>query len=348
MEALESMIFVDGSSDGFADFQIHEDPRSKLLIYTRKSKRAPKGAEFLPGLVKNSDSKTLWGFASEKFDKGIGRIAVIGDDTVIALVDRNFVYKVIAVNDLLRIQMVQTSEGLKPIGGRGVKEMIFLKHFTAEAFGLEAKLSGGETAFLTKQREAEGLRKTRQKAEQEELRKKRIAEIMTRPQVYGYQDNGGKTRYGIPVLEDEWRMLKDCDKGVILVDEIDDEGRPVGETAEAFFIKCGKGGHPEKQAHVVINLRAEKKPVRKEDVIGIELPVCEEIFFEVPVEKSVKSGLSVGCHTAIFTTKEGLASLRHLNSGTLIAIEASENKVQVEQMFGQNGSKTLGVFERLS
>ena len=346
MEALATLTLKSESSDERARYRIYHDADSGLSIHVRKANNAPKNGEFLPGLVKDGEGKTLWAFAQENFS-GLGRIVVVKGEPIIALVTRTTLCKVIPVRDIPKTKEVVVGNTVKIVGGQGVQQMVMLKHYVAEALGCQAKVSEQEKTLLAKIRHAEETRLAREKAKKEEERRKRVAEILDRPSISGYPESG-KCRFGTPVLEDEWQML-DVGTGVILVSEFSDSGDPVGNEAIAFFTGRDKGGRPEKKAEIKISLRRvkeEEKPKQKEQGERIEISSCEEILFEVEEDRKE---IGAGFYEAILTDSHGLSILKKagLNSGTLVAIPDSsgsqEDRVQVIKM-SDDGAKTLGIF----
>lgn len=350
IKALESIgsKLLSSEMNEFAEFRIYDVPDSGISIQIRRSLAKP-NLDFLPAIVKDSEGKILWGFAAENF-KGLGRLLVVDGELVIALTDWTHVRKVIPVNDLPKVKIVKVGEGTKIVGGRGIQAIINLKHAVAEAFRLKADITDGERDFLAKIRQAKDYREAEKSAEREEARRKRIAEIMARDQISGFPENG-KCRFGVPVLEDEWRMLPVTTGGVVLVSGFSENGEPLGDTATAFFIGRSKG-QPVQEAKVEIKLRGrgrfDHKPKQTQTTPTVALNSFEEILFEISEKKE---DLVPGFYEAILTDTLGFSSLKKsgLNSGALIALPSpngDEGMVQVEKMTG-GGSTTLGIFKRL-
>jgi hypothetical protein len=281
-------------------------------------KDSPKD-EFRPSMIYNQDNQTIWKFKDENF-KGIAKLVLYEElkEHVIVLENWGKIIKVIPVVDLLSRKPIAVLDGkIIFVGGRKRKELIDIKERIARQLGMTPIFSKEEQFFIHAQRSLE-IEKAREATElkkkeeqerhlaEEKAKLEKIRTIMAQPKIEAVSPEGQKL-YGIQVKEGEWQIL-DSGTRVILVEK-DELG--VIKLLEAFFVKKGKNGRPEKGLPKIALPRVEKQrePVAK--AIGL-------LYFEIEGQLE---------EVSLFT-QNGLDNLQKsgLNGGTMIAVGEQDGK----------------------
>lgn len=230
----------------------------------------------------------------------------------------------------------------KPIfEGRKIVETVTCKREIAEELGLipeysaaekkvlahlEAKLLAEERERQKAREEAKARRLAEEEAKRQEAARKRaeeIARIMGRPRVRGFSPTGMELS-GIPVVDDEWRKLKDgtfC----VTVESYNDETGVAGTTLEEHFMveKTGSGRTNKVKISRFLTTMCDALAVK---IVGSELVKVEGELREVHVY-----------------TPESLAPLlaSGLNGGAVVGVATSGSEVQLYR-FGGKSYKTFG------
>lgn len=286
----------------------------------------------MPANATDAQGKKLWDFKDEGFD-GFGKLIDFKDEYYIYLENRQkVIHKVIPVTDLPKIQKVKIGDKVMTIGGRDIYELYRTKISIAMLLDRQFYTTEEEARLLKKMAElrqaelAENRRLRQEELEaKDKARAQRIATILSREKITGYTETG-KARYGAPVLEDEWIILKD-NTAVVVVDSLE-EKNPI----EAFFVKKNIGGRTSKGSPVRVSA---KQPAANK----VEIPTIEaKALIQVIIGDQVRQILNF--------SKENFNHLRAtgLNSGTLVAVgEPINGKYTIVQMKG-NECLTVGEF----
>ena len=295
--------------------------------------------EFRPSAIYNQDNQTIWNFKDENF-KGIASIVPHEElkEHVIVLENWGKIIKVIPVIDLLSRKPAAGAEGkIVFLGGRKRKELIYIKESIARQLGMTPVFSKEEQVLINAQRSLE-IEKAREATElkKKEERERHLAEeraklekirtIMAQPKIEAVSLEGKKL-YGTQAEEGEWQMLESGTK-VILVEK---DGSGAIRILEAFFVKKGKNGRPEKGLPRVALPRVKKQ---REPVANIK----KIFFFEI--EGEVEEAYHCSSEDFINLQKSGL------NGNTLIAVgnPNEENKFRVVRMEKENKHCEVGSF----
>ncbi|MEK9154872.1 MAG: hypothetical protein AAB596_02290 [Patescibacteria group bacterium] len=212
-----------------------------------RSVKAPEGAIFLLAKVMAGEpegEKVLWQFKDEEFT-GFAYLEEAGGIPVICLVSyAKKLKRIIPLEDLSSLRRVKVAGEMQVITSRNIAEVIKLKALAAKKLKLEPEFTEAEKAIsrvlLDREKEKEEQKRKDRIKEKEE----RIQRILSRPQVFGYDQSGFK-KYGHPVMGDEWCSLPEG-TFVVLVESYNNETNECGELIEAFAVSK-KNGKPEKK-----------------------------------------------------------------------------------------------------
>jgi hypothetical protein len=303
----------------------------EILIEMIRSMMVKDRGEFFPARVFEASGKDLWRFKNENFH-GVGKLVSHGNELVIILVNKHQqIEKVIPVADLPKIQRVKVGEKTEMIGGRGLEDMLTLKFSIAKKFKLDFVTTEDEKSILQFIRQAEKADEEARRVAREEARRGRLIKILSRPAAEGYTING-KICYGTPVTADEWQMLPDKSRA-ILVESYDDEIRICGNVIEAFFVRKS-GNKTEKNLPKPIS--AEKPKPAEE-----KIPEASGIIY-ARVDGKIQRIMVFAKSDIELLVKKGL------NSGTLVAIDGKDEvgRYRVERL-EEGKSNTVGLFASL-
>lgn len=303
----------------------------EIFVEMIRSMSVKDWGEFLPARVFGKDGKDLWNFKQENF-RGFGKLVNYGNELVIILVNKGQqVEKIVLVADLPKIQRVKIGEKTEMIGGRGPEEMLTLKVCIAKKFKLDHVATNEEKEILQLIRQAEKADEEARRVAKEEAKRIKLQKILGRPDANGYAADG-KFCYGTPVTLDEWQMLPDRSR-VILVESYDDETKVCGNITEAFFVKK-MGNKTEK--NLPKSISAEKpKPVEE------KIPEASSIIY-AKVDGKIQRIMVFSQKDITLLVKNGL------NSGTLVAVDGKDElgRYRIERL--ENGkSSTVGLFASL-
>jgi|GEM_PF-1876350 len=290
-------------------------------------RRKGMSADFLPAKV-YLDGKEIWNFPSEKYS-GIARLLFIHNEYVLVFINKNRqVENVVPLADLPKIRKIYVNGRKMLIGGRGVYELFKFKAAAAKQLKLEYLKTNEEQTFIQLNNKLESEKKEAARIARADERKRWLDLVFSRPEVNGYSEEGGKY-YGTPIVEGEWQKLPDGSR-VVLVETYNDEDNTHGDLIEAFFVKKGHNGRPEKKGAKIV---FAKRPEKEEPVIeakGVE-------FFKID---------SAVVEACIFC-KEDIASLNNagLNSGTYVALEGADDQGRYQILrLSEGKSEPVGIF----
>lgn len=236
---------------------------------------APQDAEYLPAKIEKNGVE-WWSFKKDHPGyRGLATLAACGEELVIMLSTRFELHGVLPIRDLPNMQKI----GGEFIGGRKLKELVFLKRAVAEEFNLrpvwttreenmlraleqvaaEANAEANKAAEAQRAaaRAEEEMRRERARIEREERR----ARILGRKKIVGYTSTGDR-RIGTPVVGDEWMVLRDgafC----VLVTSFDEETGAIGDLIESFAVLKKGGGNPSKRSVATVTSENPKPVLAK-------------------------------------------------------------------------------------
>ena len=273
---------------------------------------------FSTGEVKTA-GRTVWKFRDAGFT-GPALLVRCGERLVIALVGR----------DSRKVEQVVP---LAKLVGKvfDLTAIIRLKQLAAEQLGREcilteleqkvAPLVARQTAKADALRRAQLAGSTQKVSEGQDdgralERQRRIDAIMARPRVVGY--SGGQKRFGVPVVGDEWQVLKN-DTFVILVESIGKDGT-IGALIESFVVtRKGRGSEASKAAVVPVSAEPPRTAAKQAQLVK---PVGE---VAVEHEQGIYSVLLFGSMDDIRA-----AQAAGLNSGPFAAVNRKDDKGRYE------------------
>lgn len=226
---------------------------------------APMDAEFLPARVEKNGVE-WWAFKKDHpHYRGLATLVEYDDELVIVLSTRFELDLVVPIRDLPQLKKI----GSEFVGGRKLKELVLLKQSVAEEFNVRPNWSKREAEMLcalervsaeqnaeavkaaeanrVDERRAEEDRRARERAERE-ARRERIA---SRKKIVAFTMTGDR-RIGIPVVADEWMVLRDgtfC----ILVSSYDEKTGKVDNSIESFSVVKKGGGNPSRKSIAVVS-----------------------------------------------------------------------------------------------
>jgi len=245
------------------------------------------------------DDGLIWQFAGAKF-KGIGFLAMAGNEVVVALVEKKTNGKVL---DVVSLSAIIEHKQLD------VSSKIRMKRLAAKFLGLDFSLSDIEKKVSKIKFDQEKEKETKVRAERRHARDAKRRRIMSRKEVKGFTADGAP-RHGIPVVGDEWQSLPGG-KLVILVEEYDEEDNKAGELIEAFYVDRDSNP-PKKGKPASVSREAKKTSVSGSGAVmpahlKTALIDTENGMFEVMVFKTkndIKAARAAGLNSGTYVTSE--------------------------------------------
>ncbi|NCU41898.1 MAG: hypothetical protein EOM19_04225 [Candidatus Moranbacteria bacterium] len=249
-----------------------------------RSPRTPHDAPFGGWLVSGiyvPDGTTLWNFKDEKVPgkgvsfHGLAYLSFVGDEYVLlfTISGGKKLFYVRPVADFFTITSVIISGEMYCVGGRSSRELLRLKMDASKKFSMEPFLTSKEQEWLKEERKeiemqisscnpkgftAEELKKmsfqsVTLREEKVRRRKERQETILHRPKIHA-RTSENSSRFGIPVVGDEWMALRDRDYG-IGVESYDDETNKPGPVISAFSVSKD-GSRVSKMGEVLVFSRS--------------------------------------------------------------------------------------------
>ena len=274
-----------------------------------KSVKAPEGASFLVTKVRVGN-KLLWSFKNEQF-RGFARFEEIMGIPIICLFSSDWkeIKRIIPLEDLHNSQRIMIAGEMQTVTSRDILEILEMKQGLADKLKVKVKFSENEKTALVFMRRKEEEKEELARQEKKKVHEEKIARIINRPQVSGYDENGFK-KYGYPVVGDEWQLLP-SGIFVVVVESYNNETGECGELIEAFEVARGKGGKPEKKN----TSKVFRKPVKAESA------VLEGRFALFEINGTLKEVVVYQDMADVHT-----ANKAGLNSGMLVTTEVKDEK----------------------
>lgn len=281
-----------------------------MEVIVTKSKKAPKGASFLPTVVKVG-GKQVWGFRDENFE-GMLRLAMAGNTPVIAFTEKRgrdvFVVRVLPLEDTSSLIRMRVGDEMRTVGkNRSVQEVMALKRAAAEWLGIRVELNEVEEKAYQLLNEHRRLVREGEMADREARRREMMNKIISRPKIYAFRDDGRRVS-GFPVIGEEWQCLKGGEF-VIRVELYNDEDHSHGVPVEAFYVNKSLGGRVDKGGLVspifaekpIISTRSEMPSIKH--VILVDLDGLREVFVYHSMDE-IRKTRELGLNGGTFVTAE--------------------------------------------
>lgn len=305
-----------------------EEDGVKYDIELFRSLNAPEG-NFLASNVK-VDDKEIWHFKKTGY-KGICAVTEVGDKVVFYFLsyDRKLEW-VITINCLKSLQVIEGEF----VTSLDVNEAISLKRLVASKLGSVVKFSPAENKVLGYLLSEQKKKEDSMRLERLRLKEEKRDRIMSREIISAYTETGAG-RFGRPVVGEEWHCLS-SGTFVVLVESFDEGTGKCGPAIEAFAIKKGKGGRPEKENAVMVT--DERPPVRRIPDVKASAVFVFDIngaFRSVPVYKTMDEIRQ--------------ARANGLNGGSLVTSEDRKDEKGRYTIFAVSDPeiKTMGQFSPL-
>ncbi len=270
-----------------------------------KSKKIKEG-DFLPAKIYHNENM-IWNFKDEDFS-GLGELVYYKKAYYIALVNRQReIVRVIPLEDLPVVR-AKVGDDICYLGRTTPKKLHQIKIALGKELRLQYVTSAMEKKIYRKENELKEKKKEEQKRLKEKIRKQRLQELLNRPEILAFSEDGQK-RHGIPATEDEWPTLPHRHP-VILVESYDQKTKTPGPMIEAFFVEKAKSGKYSKKK---VKPVTEEKPASQFELAGIL-----QVFFQGEIKQ-----------IPLLNKEEDIRELtaKGLNSGTIVAVsQANQDK----------------------
>lgn len=193
----------------------------------------------------------LWEFPA--VFEGIGVLSQADSEPVVALIEHGS-------RNVSSIVTISSFCASRPMS---MQRKIELKRLAAKYLDCGYTLSDTERTVaqldFKKQQEQLVAEESTKKTDQEQRRKERLERLEGRPSIKAFTRNGNGSRFGTPVVGEEWHSLPHG-INVILVESYDDKTGEHGPVIEAFRVAKNGGRPPEKDYPTMVT-QERPKPV---------------------------------------------------------------------------------------
>lgn len=226
------------------------------------------------------------------------------------------------------------------IGGTSVEMLLEIKEAIADASGLTPAYTKAEQDLIKSRNEvataasreramqlqaARASDSAQKRAAASAEKQKKIAAILARTTISGTISDG-RTRYGIPVIGDEWQCLPHGKYCISVVDR---------QPYEAFMVSREGSNHARQVQRVFVSPQNVIATAKQTDTTVVA--ICEKTF-------SVKG---VRTTVMVFASMDDVKHLRAagLNSGTHVAVSSDGGKSGTVYAVYKDNIKTVGEFK---
>lgn len=296
-----------------------------FVVHMLKSQNPGNRGDYLVSVVYDKEGAVVWRF--QKRYKGFSAFLAEADkDVVVALVTKG---KVDIVREVFSLTSLLGNSD--PIG---LVDLAQLKKLASTFLKCDHSLSEGEQSAekrMRERRENERKEKLRQQYMERTIqREKDVARITGRCSVSGYTSDG-QHRHGTPVVEQEWRSLKDG-TFVVLVDSYDDEINECGKLLESFCVRKtpGKNGSQKISCATI----SAEQPVAFKEKERDSLPTSVG-FFVVSIKDE-------DFEVLVFKSKKELSRVRGSYVIAQDDVPDTKGKVNIYRVDGDGNLVTIG------
>ena len=299
----------DGTTHQFVTGKIVVGDKTATILFLCSNKK--KDGDFLPANVKSGGTEeVLWNFQTHRPAgfKGIAKMFSYEGELVIGLITFNGnLVKLFFLTDILNGVAVEENGETNFLGQTSITEIARAKFRLARREKLWAVLTEDERQALAKDHEFDAKKKEAEKLARAEAKREKRRAIISRPNVTVFGKTGGKY-FGTPVVGDEWQMLQDRSR-CVLVKSYDDEAHETGEPLSAFIVRKTTGGRMSKEREIfdisfrrpTVNDLSVARVVRRATIIVNGEKYDVAVFDKLPAE--VKGKLNSGMHVAVGSEK---------------------------------------------